>query len=204
MSFLQSVALPRAQYLRDVLGMDCERIAIAGSLRRGAAVVKDIELVAIPRTVQVQAGLFDDVFDIEDKLEQAVARGIEGGWLAPRDVEINRADGTTETGRRMGERYKALVYDGIPVDLFIVRPPAEWGVVYTIRTGPAEWSQKLVTECQRFFLRVEHGQLLHFGKPVPCPEEEDFLRTIGQAWVDPGDRHPSRVHLTRPQLEATA
>lgn len=193
----------KARYLRDVLADDCERIEIAGSVRRRQATVKDIELVAIPTTVQVPAGLFGDVFDIEDKLEQRIAQGIRDGWLAPRDVEIHRKDGSIETGRRMGERYKALVYMGIPVDLFIVRPPADWGVVFTIRTGPAEWSERLVTDCQRFFLRVEHGALLHFGDPIPCPEERDFFDAIGQAWVEPSERHPDRVQLRRP-AEASA
>ena len=72
-----------------------------------------------------------------------------------------------------------------PVDLFIVRPPADWGVIFTIRTGPADWSQRLVTECQRWFMRVEGGRLLHHGRHVPCPEEADFLAAIGQPWLDP-------------------
>lgn len=188
----------RAQYLRDLLAPACERVEIAGSVRRSAPVVKDVELVAIPLTERVRAGLFGDVYDIADHLEQRIAEGIRDGWLAARDVEIHRKDGTLEHGRRMGERYKALVYDGIPVDLFIVRPPAEWGVVFAIRTGPGDWNQRLVTDCQRYFRRVEGGQVLHMGKPVPCPEEADFFEAIGQPWVEPEERHPARVQLRAP------
>ncbi len=196
-------AASAAAYLRDLLAPYCERIEIAGSVRRARPSVKDIELVAIPRTVQVQTGLFGDLYDVEDQLEQRIAQGIADRWLLARDVEIHRTSGAIETGRRMGERYKALVYNGIPVDLFIVRPPADWGVVFTIRTGPAEWSERLVTECQRFFLRVAAGQLLHFGKPISCPEEADFFHALGQPWVEPADREPNRVHL-RPVFEASA
>lgn len=194
-----AAAMPAAEYLRRLLEPSCERIEIAGSLRREEPFVKDIELVAVPLTEQVRVpGLFEDTLDIVDHLEQRIAEALAEGWLQERDVEIHRKDGRVESGRRMGERYKALVYMDVPVDLFIVRPPAEWGVVFTIRTGPAEWSHRLVTECQRFFLRVEHGQLLHFGKPIACSEERDFLAAIGQPWVEPRDRHPNRVRLERP------
>lgn len=188
----------KAIALRDLLAGSCARIEIAGSLRRQQVTVKDIELVAMPQTEEVAAGLFADVLDTADRLGQRVAQGIAEGWLAPRDVEIHRKDGSVELGRRMGDRYKALVYDGVPVDLFIVRPPADWGVVFTIRTGPADWSARLVTEIQRFFLRVQDGQLLHTGKRVPCPEERDFFAAIGQRWLEPPDRRAERVHLSRP------
>lgn len=197
--FSATEARPRAEYLRGLFAPYCERVEIAGSLRRGVGEVKDIEIVAAPLTTTVKTGLFDDVLAIQDQLEERIAAGLAEGWLRIRDVEVHRKDGTTEISRRMGDRYKALVYDGIPVDLFIVRPPADWGVVFTIRTGPAEFSERLVTDCQRFFLRVEQGRLLHTGQWVPCPDERDFFAAIGQPWLEPMDRHPSRVSLRNPK-----
>lgn len=191
-------AQAKARYLRDVLAVACERIEIAGSVRRGQPEVKDIELVAVPRVVQVQTGLFGDTYDVSDELEQRVAYGIRDGWLEVRDVEIHRQDGRVETGRRMGERYKALVYMGVPVDLFIVRPPADFGVIITIRTGPADFSEAIVTAIQPRLMRVEHGQLLRMGRPVPCPEERDFFREVGLPWIEPADRSAARVQLGAP------
>jgi DNA polymerase/3'-5' exonuclease PolX len=182
-----------AEYLRRLFEPYCERVEIAGSIRRRAPEVKDIELVAVPLVEQVQTGLFGGVYDVSDHLEQRVAEGVSAGWLAPRDVDLHRKDGTVEQARRMGTRYKALVYDGIAVDLFVVRPPADWGVVFTIRTGPADFSEALVTACQAKLMRVEHGQLLRMGRPVPCPEERDFFRELGQPWLEPWERRADRV-----------
>lgn len=72
-------------------------------------------------------------------------------------------------------------------------------MIFTIRTGPAEWSHRLVTECKRLFRRVEGGYLYRSGKVWPCPEERDFFEGIGQPWVEPADRAPGRV-----RIEATA
>lgn len=193
------IALDRAEaaahYLLALLGPYCERMEIAGSIRRGKPEVKDIELVAIPLVVQVQTGLFGGLYDITDHLSQRLAQAWAEGWLTPRAVEMHRKDGTVEQSQRVGDRYQALVYDGIAVDLFVVRPPADWGVVYTIRTGPADFSQALVTACQRRLMRVEHGQLLRMGKRVPCPEEADFFSALGQPWLEPAERRASAVRL---------
>lgn len=201
-----AVAQEAAETLRDLLAPACERIEIAGSIRRRKPEVKDIELVAVPRVDTATAtDLWGTPLPI-DLLEgqltalmmQSLARRDDG--LAIREVEMVRADGSIVRTHRAGPAYKALLWRRIPVDLFIVRPPAEWGVIFTIRTGPADWSQRLVTECQRWFMRVEGGRLLHHGDHVPCPEERDFLDAIGQPWVEPWERSAERVSLRRPVL----
>lgn len=46
-----------------------------------------------------------------------------------------------------GEKYTQLLLpEGIKLDLFKVTPPAQWGVILTLRTGPAEFSRKIVTQ----------------------------------------------------------
>lgn len=195
----QGQAMEAALALRSMLASACERIEVAGSLRRKAPEVKDIELVAVPRIATDAVGLWGDPLQV-DMLSALVVSMLSDPaiGLRLRDVSVHRSDGTVEVQRRNGDAYKALDYLGVPVDLFIVRPPADWGVIFTIRTGPADWSQRLVTECQRWFMRVEGGRLLHHGRHVPCPEEADFLAAIGQPWLDPWDRTAERVHLARP------
>jgi len=51
-------ALTIAEQCRKALAPYCERIEIAGSIRRGKPQVKDIELVAMPK--MVPTGLFGD------------------------------------------------------------------------------------------------------------------------------------------------
>lgn len=194
-----------AEELVALLRQDCERIEIAGSIRRRALEVGDIELVAVPRMLHERTeGLFSEIAETleTDMLEARVSALIGAGELALRDVDIHRANGDVETGRRDGRAYKALVFRRMPVDLFIVRPPAEWGVIFAIRTGPPLWNIRLVSDCQRYFRRVQGGQLLHLGKPVPCPEERDFFAAIGQRWVDPPDRRPELVAIRPPVATA--
>lgn len=175
----------------------CERVEIAGSIRRGEAVVGDIEIVAAPAfeddvALDVWGGARPVRLDL---LAINLEAFRSSGTLVPRLVEVHRADGRIEHQQRVGDRYRALTFRGCPVDLFIVRPPAQWGVVFTIRTGPADFSHRLVTEVRKRYYRVESGQLLHLGKPVPCPEERDFFEAVGLPWIQPADRRPELVRL---------
>ena len=190
---LYSARVLAAQVL-DLLGQSCERIDIAGSIRRERQDVGDIEIVAAPRFEEEPAGLWGEPSTV-DRLAARLGELAADGLLLPRAVAVHRKDGSVETQQRVGDRYQALAYRGFPVDLFIVRPPASFGVIFTIRTGPADWSERLVTDCQRKFWRVQSGQLLKLGQPVECPEERDFLRAIGQPWIEPRDRSAARVAL---------
>lgn len=193
-----TVAEGAALALRALLAPACERIEIAGSIRRRRETVKDIELVAVPRIEEAATADLWGTPGTVDRLMERLLGMAADGLLVPRDVIVCRAAGTKATQRRLGQAYQALAFRGIPVDLFIVRPPAEWGVLFAIRTGPGDWNERIVTDCQRFFRRVQGGQVLHMGQPIPCPEEADFFRAVGQPWVEPADRRVERVAIRRP------
>jgi DNA polymerase/3'-5' exonuclease PolX len=180
---------------RELLAPGCERIEVAGSIRRRKPEVRDIELVAIPAMGEQDAGDLWGTRIPVDLLEERVTELRELHQVELRDVESHRVDGSVVHGHRNGPAYKALEYRGMPVDLFVVRPPAQWGVIFTIRTGPADWGQRIVTLCQRYLWRVQDGVLYQRGAPVACPEEADFLRAIGQPWVEPAERSAERVQL---------
>jgi len=93
-----------------------------------------------------------------------------------------------------GPRYKQIALpEGINLDLFLVLPPAQFGVIMAIRTGPAEFSKWLVTarkdggalpsNCQ-----VRDGAVWRDGASVPMPEETDLFNFLGLAWSEPGQR----------------
>jgi len=177
---------PGAQALVDVLRPACERIEIAGSLRRRTALVHDIEIVAMPR---LGRDLFGDLaVDAPTELDAILARLV-------RQDRLCRGD----KGRSRYKNFRVSVTDQprITLDLFVVLPPAQWGVLFLIRTGPAEFSHWVVTQqlaggalpshCRVLDGAVREG-LIGEGKIVPMPEEIDFLEFLGLGWIEPAER----------------
>ena len=95
----------------------CERIAIAGSIRREKADVGDIEIVAIPKPYDV--GLF----------ESGIATVVEK-WKKVK-------------GELPCKYTQRILPDGIKLDLFLVKPET-WGLQFAIRTGSADFSYKVL------------------------------------------------------------
>jgi DNA polymerase/3'-5' exonuclease PolX len=204
MSIPHARAREAAEALVRTLWNDCERIEIAGSLRRGKTEVHDSEGVAIATGRTLPDRLFGAVE--ENCLDVRITGLLElsdNSGLQARYVENKRADGSVDVQTKLGPAFKALVYHDIPVDLFVVRPPASWGVIFGLRTGPGDWNIQLVTDCKGIGRRVAGGQVERWvgasssWEPVPTPEEGDFFAAIGQPWVEPKDRSPDRVQISR-------
>jgi DNA polymerase/3'-5' exonuclease PolX len=152
-----------ATRLRDALAPFCDRIEIAGSIRRGVSMVKDIELVAIPRVERDLLGAVDVAGRTE--LDAKIDRLIETGRLAWR---------VRNDGQRIaqGHRFKALLAtkSGLGVDLFLVLPPAQWGA-------------------QLAGLHCRDGRLVRAdGTEVETPDERSFIEACGAPWAEPRDR----------------
>lgn len=180
MRLLREDVLPLAHELVELLSPHAERIEIAGSLRREKATVKDIELVVAPR---FQTNLFGEVnLDAPSHVDVEMDKLLAAGTIAKR---------TREDGQNIGwgMKFKAGVYRGVALDLFAVRPPAQWGAVFAIRTGPGDFSKHLVTACQKRGVRCVQGALHRAdGSIVDTPSEEDFFKECGVAWKPPRDR----------------
>lgn len=184
-----------------------EQIEIAGSIRRRKPVVSDIELVCIPRIARTSTDLFGTVFTETDALHDACEQLMARGILAHRFDKNGR--------RSFGERYKRLLHveSGIALDLFCVKPPAQWGVVFAIRTGSAEFTQRFVTSALiggalPAYMLVRDGCLYRHMQgadlpvdsearrkypaawlvEVPTPTEREFFDAIGMDWVEPEAR----------------
>ena len=77
----QGQAMEAALALRSMLASACERIEVAGSLRRKAPEVKDIELVAVPRIATDAVGLWGDPLQV-DMLSALVVSMLSSSVLA--------------------------------------------------------------------------------------------------------------------------
>lgn len=169
----------------SVLRPACERIEIAGSIRRGKPQVKDIEIVCVPADTRAMA-VFGKKRAFESMFEELVH---DWALLAKWSVLKN------------GRRYKQFENPErtIKLDLFIVRPPAQWGVLYAIRTGPAEFSQWLVTPRAKGGAlpdncKVADGHVLQYDtatddpRAIALPEEQDLFDFLGLDWMEPSER----------------
>jgi len=174
-----SQAAVLARDLLDMLRPVCEQVEIAGSVRRQKPDPKDIELVCIPITVPVM-NLFADGevgrYDMNRWVRDLV------GW------ELDRKQ------PRNGPRWKRLVNPRslMCCDLFITRPEA-WGVMFTLRTGPADFSTQLMIRCKARGLKVEDGLLYKThrdGKTdlLATPTERSFFEALGLPWLEPVER----------------
>ncbi len=184
-----------AAELVELLEPACDRIEVAGSIRRRRPDVGDVEIVCQPRQEPLR-----DFFGLEtggqiNFVDEACDVMLSDSTLAKR-LDAN--------GRpRWGSRYKAAIFQGFAVDLFCVLPPAQFGTIFVIRTGPAAFSHRLVTARRDGgwmpdWLSEKDGHLRHRdGTPLVTPNEEDVFQALGLPFVEPQDRtdswRPARV-----------
>lgn len=138
--YSRAECIPVARQIVNRLAPFCERLIIAGSLRRGASEVGDIEVMYISRTEKRPFDLFTtrDCLLADLELERMIAERL----IAPRANKL----GTTA----WGSLNKLAIHceSGIPVDLFRTTPE-KWFCSLVCRTGPAALNTRIATEARR-------------------------------------------------------
>ncbi|MBZ0315428.1 MAG: hypothetical protein K8L91_03345 [Anaerolineae bacterium] len=202
-----------AEEIQDMLAPACERIIIAGSIRREKADVGDIELVIEPRyeTVEERMNLFDtkpvQYCLLEKQIEQRHTEGI----LRPQ----YRSDGVvkawpkswTNTSRYVSALYSPNGVEEFKLDMFIQRPDRlrVWGWQLLLRTGPGEGNQLLVTQRQKGGLKppdmvVSDGSVTTTsGIPIVLETEAQVFEEWHMVYVPPQQRTPSAYIEARRQ-----
>ncbi len=152
-------ALRIAERVKAEFEPHCDRIEIAGSIRRKKPVVKDIEIVAIPKDYGV--GLF----------ESGVATVIN---------QWKKIKG--ELPCKYTQRQHP---DGIMLDIFFATP-INWGYILAIRTGSAKYShQVLAKSWVAMGYKGQGGNLTRRGQVVNVEEEKTLFALINIDYVEP-------------------
>ena len=160
----------------------CNKIEVAGSVRRERAEVNDIDLVLIPRN-----------------------------GLAPILERMTR-NCVQESGRGLDSRnLRFRMKNGFQIDLFIAHgditdlagtTPTNWGAVYLLRTGSKYHNMQLcdlaISKGMKFapYRGVMNGDTI-----VASATEEEIYDVLGLAWRAPTERETLSVSSVQSVVE---
>jgi len=184
------VKLKQAQFVAEqvvkALCPFCERIEVAGSVRREKAEPKDIEIVFIPKMGPSAAMLFGT--SLQPATDAAIDDLITAGfWTFDTQVKRN------------GPKYKRLIHaeSGVVIELFRADRD-NWGYIYVLRTGPGAFSKMLVSAPWAGGVRplevgVKDGYVYQYGVLMSLPEERDFFELWGLPEFPPASRNADTI-----------
>ena len=175
------VAEELVEKLEDV----CERIEIAGSMRREVFQVGDIEIVCIPK--------FRERFDLFGEPVQGAS------LLDERCVELARENileyrPNARGAVIFGPLNKLLVHQptGMPVDIFSTTAD-NWGMTLAVRTGPKTFCIRMMRRFRDLGFRGHpYGGVTRGRDEYGCPTEEQLFELLGWDYLAPGSREPPR------------
>src|SRR5580704_15820956 len=163
-----AVARKIVEELRPV----CDRIEIAGSLRRGKLEVHDVDLVLLPNCSHEEF-----LLDHSTPLERLLTHMVERGSL------------TSVRGRGKVQCFVATK-TGIPIDLYFARPET-WATLLLIRTGSKEHNIRLAQRAKTLGMKLRasgDGIEDEHGKLIKVETEEDVYRILELPYVAPAER----------------
>lgn len=182
-----------------LLAASCTRIAIGGSLRRGKAMVGDIEIICQPDVQHLPSSKGGFILLKQEAVNWMCNRLRDEQVFQPR---LNMS-GHPES---WADRHKRAWYKGVKLDLFIVQADRSWGYTMLLRTGPGDANNVLVT---RDGVRNHEGNQgvcpepyqfrdgdLHVGdKRIETPKEQDVFAALGMPYIAPPLRNVASYQL---------
>lgn len=203
MDQVKAIAEQIAASLADV----CENIVVAGSIRREAAMVGDIELVAIPK-IETQASLVGSGEPVANALHQRLDKLMKEQKIHPAQYPA-WGDKQRKFIVRTGAGYE------YQVDLYMCEPN-QFGSIFLIRTGSADFSRWIVTKKDmdgampadmrqaqgRLWRKVEGDwEVEDNWEPVPTFTEQQYFDAIRLPWIPPDKRHNDEWLVWLAELE---
>jgi DNA polymerase/3'-5' exonuclease PolX len=173
-----------AEAYREMMLPYCDRAMVAGSIRRGKAQVKDIELVCAPKLVSGAdpEKLFGEGFR-NLLYEWALDSGIV--WIKP------GTDDTIEWPIKPdGLYWRGVITAGqeaVKLDVFLTTVE-NFGTTLLIRTGSSQFNQALMSHARMIHRPCANNHFHHAGEPVEFEEEYDVFDFLGLEYVEPNQR----------------
>lgn len=178
----RAAALDVARELCKRLKPVCERLVVAGSLRRKKSEVGDVEIIYIPRMEERQADLIST--EMVSLADEEIDRMLADGTLAKRPS----ATGGTAWGAK---NKLALHRSGMPVDLFRTNELSWWNYL-VCRTGPAESNAAICMAAQSRGYKWNPYNVgftrISDGATFAVESEEQVFAFVGLPYLAPEDR----------------
>jgi DNA polymerase (family X) len=172
----RGVAQDAALQFCSLISRACDRIEIAGSIRRKRPSVHDVDIVAIPRfELTPSTTLFGDSEETSS-LERRLC-----------ELEAQQLITRTKRGERALQiRFRNLA---VPVDLYLASEQT-WAAMLLIRTGSREHNIYLCTLAKQLGmqLKADGSGLLKNGQVVASDSEEAIFNALNIPFVAPERR----------------
>jgi len=158
-----------AEELKALLAPECQRIEVAGSIRRRKLFPNDIELLCIPKYL-------DGVDQLDEEIKKLMVEGLLG--------YRRNARGSIAYGPK--NKLMLHVPSGIGVDIFSTTEDC-WPVALVVRTGGEITNRRIATAAIRKGWHLQaygHGFATPKGDVV-CRSEEEVFRAVGLPYLPP-------------------
>jgi len=178
----RSAALQVAKELCARLKPFCEKLIVAGSLRRRKAEVGDVEILYVSRMEERPLDMFST--QSVSLADEEIAKMLADGTLTKRPSKTG--------GTAWGDKNKLAVHrSGMPVDLFRTVEES-WCNYLVCRTGPADSNTRIATEAQRRGYRwnpygIGYTKLAD-GTVTAMDSEEAVFAFVGLPYAEPWER----------------
>jgi DNA polymerase/3'-5' exonuclease PolX len=172
-----------AEAFRDLFPSSTyERWEIAGSVRRRKPEVGDVEHVCIPAWGEMDTGL--GLFGQKERVN--LLNFHMDGLLRAGTIDKHWYG----NGHRWGEKYRGCSWRGFAHEVFQADYD-NFGAVLLIRTGPADFSERIVSRFKEGgILRQQDGYLRNVasGEIVPVRDEVAYFKLAGLQYIEPERR----------------
>lgn len=166
--------LAHARFVADTviakLAPYCDRLCVAGSVRRGKAECRDLEVVCIPKQTP-QNNMFQERI----------------GWMRERAFCNTVNQWKKVKGEPTGKYTQRILPGGETLDLFIATPE-NWGLILVVRTGSVDYIKKIASRWVSFGYHGVDGMLHDGYHSIPIREEKELFDILGLPFVEPKDR----------------
>lgn len=175
-----------ASELIHILNPFCERIEVAGSVRRKKNIVKDIELVLIPRQEITFSGLFNDEEVITYPIDKFITQHNDFFTL-----RLNKNGITSYGDKNKLLLYHHNKYGTIALDIFTA-DQSNFMMVKFIRTGGAENNKKIAITANQLGMNLRIYESCFVDKrgfKYPMSSEEQIYKFLDLPYLKPEERN---------------